>query len=109
MNESEKMAPDAPLLDGMPRDEDGPVFRSPWEAKIFALIYGFCEQGRYEWKEFQNHLIAEIAADEARAQEAGEEPPAYYDSFLGAAIKLLAELEMIDAAELETRTADLRH
>ena len=101
--------PDAPLLEGMPRDEDGPVFRSPWEAKLFALIYSLCEQGRYKWKDFQDHLIAEIAADEPRARHVDEEPPAYYDSFLAAGIKLLAELEMIDAAELETRTAELRH
>lgn len=109
MTERENSAPKVPLLDGMPRDDDGPVFRSPWEAKIFALIYGLCEQGRYEWKDFQNYLIGEIAADEARARKAGEEPSAYYDSFLAAGIKLLAELEMIDAVELETRTADLRH
>ncbi len=109
VNESEKIRPDVPLLDGMPRDEDGPVFSSPWEAKIFALVYGLCEQGRYEWKDFQNHLIAEIAAGDARAQEAGEKPPAYYDSFLAAGISLLAELNLVDPREIDALTAALCH
>ena len=108
MSESEKIQPDVPLLAGMPRDQDGPVFRSPWEAKIFALVYGLCEQGRYKWKDFQNHLIAEIAAGEAEASRSGDEPPDYYDSFMAAGIKLLTELKLIDPDELETRFAALR-
>ena len=63
--------PDIPCLDGMPQDEDGPVFSAPWEAKVFAMVYGLCEQGRYEWNDVQTYLVDEISAGEARARDSG--------------------------------------
>lgn len=100
-----------PPLEGraaVPQDEDGPVFAAPWEAKAFAFALGLCEQGRYGWKEFQHHLIEQIAADEAAAKARGEAPPGYYHSFLAAALALFAEKELLSRDELEAKVAELR-
>jgi hypothetical protein len=36
----------------IPRDEDGPVFREPWEAEAFALAVSLNERGLFTWKEW---------------------------------------------------------
>ena len=37
MNAPDERRPIAEISPGMPRDEDGPVFREPWEAQAFAM------------------------------------------------------------------------
>jgi nitrile hydratase accessory protein len=51
-----------------PRDEDGPVFREPWEAQAFALAVQLQEQGLFTWDEWAQVLGAEIIA----AQKCGD-------------------------------------
>ena len=34
---SRQQGPSAQELPSLPRDEDGPVFREPWEAQAFAM------------------------------------------------------------------------
>ena len=38
-------------LPTFPRDEDGPVFKEPWEAKAFALAVNLSEAGYFSWAE----------------------------------------------------------
>jgi len=40
----------------VPRDEDGPVFREPWEAEAFALAVSLNERGLFTWKEWAKIL-----------------------------------------------------
>lgn len=111
MTEEQSRRPPVPDLDGraaVPRDAEGPVFNAPWEAKAFALAVGLCERGRYSWKEFQRHLIEQIAEDERLARGRGEAPPGYYHSFLGAALRLYAEKELLSREEFEAKLATLR-
>lgn len=100
-----------PELEGVaaiPRDEEGPVFAAPWEARTFALVRSLCEQGHYRWKDFQKHLIVQIAEDEAGAREAGAKPPPYYESFQAAALKLFAEATILDPEDVKAKIAELR-
>ncbi len=53
---------------GLPRDDDGPVFRAPWEAQAFALALALYEGGVFTWPEWAQALSAAIA----RAQAAGD-------------------------------------
>jgi len=52
----------------LPRDEDGPVFREPWEAQAFALTLTLYDRGLFQWPEW-----AAILGDEIKkAQTAGD-------------------------------------
>ena len=53
---------------GMPRDDDGPVFREPWEAQAFAMTLALHERGLFTWPEWADTLAQEIK----RAQAAGD-------------------------------------
>jgi len=46
----------------LPRQSGELLFQDPWEGCVFALAVALCEHGFYAWSEFQNHLIAAIAA-----------------------------------------------
>ena len=77
----------------LPRSSGELVFHDPWERRAFAMAVSLCKQGFYQWDEFRDHLIAEIAAGE---QAAGpnphpEELPSYYQSWLAALEKLLVK------------------
>ncbi len=77
----------------LPRRSGELVFHAPWERKAFALAVSLCEEGYYQWDEFRDHLIAEIAAAE-RAAGSDASPaalPSYYESWLAALEKLLDE------------------
>ena len=69
------------------------MFHDPWERKTFALAVSLCEQGLFQWDEFRNHLIAEIAAAERAAglHAPASALPSYYESWLAALEKLLSE------------------
>ena len=47
-----------------PRANGELVFEAPWESRIFGLTLALFEDGRFEWQEFQSHLIEAIARHE---------------------------------------------
>ena len=53
---------------GIPHDDDGPVFREPWQAEAFAMTLSLHERGVFTWGEWAAALAAEIK----RAQAAGD-------------------------------------
>jgi nitrile hydratase accessory protein len=55
-------------LPGIPRDDDGPVFREPWEAQAFAMALTLHERGLFTWTEWAATLADEIK----RAQALGD-------------------------------------
>ncbi|MGA7388981.1 MAG: nitrile hydratase accessory protein [Pseudolabrys sp.] len=71
---------------GVPRDEDGPVFREPWEAQAFLALH---ERGVFTWPEWAAALATEIN----RAQAAGDPDTGetYYSHWLNTLEKLVAE------------------
>ena len=86
----------AVAVPGVPRDEDGPVFREPWEARAFAMALALHEAGLFTWKEWAEPLGAQIK----RAQAAGDPDTGetYYRHWL-------ATLETLVAAKgVTTRT-----
>jgi nitrile hydratase accessory protein len=85
-------------LPSLPRDEDGPVFRAPWEAQAFGMTLALYERGVFTWKEWADRLSTEIAA--AREHDDGTR---YYELWLTALEKLVAEKEIVLHAELAVR------
>ena len=42
----------ASAVPGLPRDDDGPVFREPWEAQAFAMALALHARGLFSWTEW---------------------------------------------------------
>jgi nitrile hydratase accessory protein len=91
-------APDLTALPTIPRDDEGPVFRAPWEAQAFAMAVVLHERGHFTWKEWAARLADEIAA-------AGEtdDGKRYYHHWLAALEKLVADKRIVLADELHAR------
>ena len=76
-------------IPGIPRDEEGPVFREPWEAQAFSMALALHERGVFTWPEWAATLADEIK----RAQTAGDPDTGetYYQHWLAALERLVAE------------------
>jgi nitrile hydratase accessory protein len=83
---------------GIPRDDDGPVFREPWEAQAFAMTLALHERGLFTWPEWSVALGDEIK----RAQAAGDPDTGetYYSHWLAALERLIAEKGVADSTTL---------
>ena len=97
-----------PLL---PRDEQGPVFRAPWEAQAFAMALALHEGGAFTWPEWAAALTEAIR----RAQAAGDADlgDTYYQHWLDALEQLvidkgLASADRLHALEHAWEAAALR-
>jgi nitrile hydratase accessory protein len=86
------------VLKSMPRDDDGPVFREPWEAQAFAMALTLHERGLFTWNEWAAALADEIK----RAQAAGDPDTGdtYYRHWLATLERLIASKGV---ATLETQ------
>jgi nitrile hydratase accessory protein len=75
-------------IPGIPQDQDGPVFREPWEANAFAMALTLHERGLFTWNEWAATLAEEIK----RAQAAGDPDTGetYYLHWLATLEKLVA-------------------
>jgi nitrile hydratase accessory protein len=93
--------PDLSALRTIPRDDEGPVFRAPWEAQAFAMAVMLNERGHFSWKEWAARLADEIAA--ARERGESDDGRRYYYHWLAALEKLVADKRIVLADELCAR------
>jgi nitrile hydratase accessory protein len=73
----------------IPRDDDGPVFREPWEAQAFAMALSLHARGLFTWNEW-----AQTLADEIKRAQAGGDPDTgetYYRHWLATLERLVAD------------------
>jgi len=56
---------DLSLLQGLPVEDDSPVFREPWEARAFGMALALHERGLFTWDEWAQTLAAQIRAAQA--------------------------------------------
>ncbi|MFI5445559.1 nitrile hydratase accessory protein [Polaromonas sp. UC242_47] len=96
----------AEAVPGVPRDQEGPVFREPWEAQAFALALVLHQQGLYTWREWAATLAEEIR----RARLAGDPDTGetYYRHWL-ATLESLVASKGIASAETQTRYREAWH
>ena len=94
-------APDLTALPTIPRDDEGPVFRAPWEAQAFAMAVMLHERGHFTWKEWAGRLADEIAAAAGRGET--DDGKRYYHYWLTALEKLVADKRIVLADELRAR------
>ena len=82
----------------IPRDQDGPVFREPWEAQAFAMAVALHARGVFTWTEWAAALAAQIK----RAQATGDPDTGetYYRHWLATLEHLVDEKGVATAATL---------
>jgi len=78
----------------LPRDEEGPVFAEPWQAKAFTMVVALQEKGHLSWPEWTAALATEIAA-------APGDP--YYERWLAALEKIAVVKGLIGSDALVSR------
>ncbi|MBC6439822.1 MAG: nitrile hydratase accessory protein [Rhodospirillales bacterium] len=100
MNETTIQPPQA-ILDMLPDDGSGPVFKEPWQARIFALVSQMYMDGQYIWDDFKHLLIDEIQTNGA------DDGSDYYERWLAAAERLVTAKGMAQTAALAERKAHL--
>ncbi|HWE53100.1 MAG TPA: nitrile hydratase accessory protein [Bryobacteraceae bacterium] len=88
--------PELSSLPALPRDENGPVFKEPWEAQAFAMAVRLSAQGYFTWKEW-----AAALAEELRGQT--DDGPGYYHHWLRALEGLVTSRGLASADELSDR------
>lgn len=91
-------------VQSIPRNDEGPVFREPWEAQAFALALSLNERGLFTWKEWAQTLGEEIK----KAQAAGDPDTGetYYLHWLATLERIVAAKGLADAQILaRTREA----
>jgi nitrile hydratase accessory protein len=96
-------------LDGtplIPKDEEGPVFMEPWQARAFAMTLKMAEAKVFTWGEWCEALSGEIKL----AQAAGDPDlgDTYYVHWLGALEKLTIAKEVSSDAKLKATLEDWR-
>ena len=93
-------------LPSLPRDQDGPVFNQPWEAKAFALAVRLSEAGCFTWPEWVKIFSQEIKA----AQELGDPDlgDTYYQHWLNALERICTEKRLVGGEDMRRRKATWR-
>ena len=96
----------ARAVPGIPHDDDGPVFREPWEAQAFAMALALHARGLFTWQEWAAALAAEIR----RAQAAGDADTGetYYRHWLATLERLIAD-KGVATPETQLRYRDAYH
>ncbi|MEX0560834.1 nitrile hydratase accessory protein [Raoultella terrigena] len=91
---------------GLPRDEEGPVFDKPWQAKAFSLIVHLHRAGLFPWAEWVRTFSEEIKAAPAQPGESVND--AYYRQWAAAMEKMITALDLIVPEEFTRRTQEWR-
>lgn len=84
----------------IPRRNGEPVFNEPWESRVFGAAVALCERGIFEWDEFRERLIAEIASSDVDSADPARPPATYYEHFLSALERVLIDKGICDQAEI---------
>lgn len=80
------------------------VFEAPWQSRAFGMARALCDQGLYDWDEFRTYLIEEI--DVWERTRSADDKYEYFDRFLAALTKLLADKGICAPGELDLRTEE---
>ena len=85
----------------LPRKNGELVFEAPWEGRAFGLAVAMNEDGLYDWGDFREKLVAEIASAERKGTASG-----YYARWLASLENLAIERGFVTSTELDTRTEE---
>jgi nitrile hydratase accessory protein len=97
---------DTRICAGMPVDDNGPVFREPWEAQAFALAVSLQEQGVFTRREWAETLGRTIKA--AQASGDADLGDTYYHHWLAALEALVTAKGLASRQDLSQSEARVR-
>ncbi len=83
----------------LPRKNGELVFDAPWEGRAFGIAVALRDGGFYQWSDFRDRLIAEVARAQERLPSS-----TYYEQWLTALESLAVQRGLITAEELNQRT-----
>lgn len=90
-----------------PEDGDSIVFDAPWQARAFGMVAALHDGGNgFDWIEFQERLIDEVAAADPDMAPEDALEKAYYEQWLAAFERLLIEEGYLSPKEIEARAAE---
>lgn len=75
------------------------VFNAPWEAKAFAIVNHLAKEEHYTWSEWTQYLVNEIASAEQQTPDS----LTYYEKWVMACEKLLADKGLLDAQAISAK------
>ena len=90
-------------VQALPRSNGELVFEAPWEGRAFGVAVRLSEDNRYEWREFVDRLVDEIAVAERDGVDS-----TYYERWLASLEQLLIAKGFVTAEELGARTEEYR-
>ena len=88
-------------IPALPVDEDGPVFREPWEAQVFVLTVNLFESGHFSFREWTESLGAVIR--DAPETENLDRRDTYYLQWVRALEHLIGEKNILLSEDLKKR------
>ncbi len=88
---------------GMSNTDQEHVFNAPWEAKAFAIVNQLATLEHCTWPEWTQCLSSVIAATE---NDASNSVP-YYEQWVMACEKLLADKGLLDAEAIDQKMHEL--
>jgi nitrile hydratase accessory protein len=97
------MQPDRQIADmdgasSLPRKNGELVFDAAWEARIFGMTISMHDRQLFEWNEFRDELIEEIATADREGSSS-----TYYERWLEAFEHVLVEKGLLSHEELAAR------
>lgn len=93
-------------LPKLPHDEEGPVFREPWEAQAFALALRLSETGHFTWAEWVEIFSQEITAAQKRGDpDLGD---TYYHHWLNALERICTQKGLVGMGDMRRRREEWR-
>ena len=98
----EELLADLPHGQAIPRERGEVAFRAPWELHTLALGVAAHDVGSYGWPEFRHVLTDSITSWEAARPAQSQWQ--YYERWLHALERLLADCGVIDLGELDQRS-----
>ena len=99
--ETPRQASEFALSPQLPRNDDGPIFREPWQATAFALAVRLSAQGHFAWTEWAAVLAEELKRDAERGEP--DDGSRYYYCWLNALERLVVGKQLADGAALQAR------
>jgi nitrile hydratase accessory protein len=85
----------------LPRKNGELVFDEAWQGRVFGMTVAMSHEASFAWRDFQAHLIEEIALAEREGESSS-----YYERWLHAFEQLLADKGLLDTAALAERTRE---
>jgi len=86
----------------LPRWNGELVFDYPWQGRVFGLAVSLVEQRGYDWEDFRELLIAQIAKSPSEEME-----PVYYEHWLAALEELAISKRLTTKEELDIKTQQI--